>query len=57
MTMNTYRVKYSLKGIAGNAETTVKASSSGLAREIVINHNGGKDKVTTISGSSIRITT
>ena len=51
--MNTYRVKYSLKGTTGQAETKVSASSSGLAREIVTNQNGGKDKVTIISVTSI----
>ena len=46
--MYSYKVKYTRKGI-GSTETIVSAADQGTASRIVINQNGGKDKVNILS--------
>lgn len=44
--MKNFRIKYSVKGVSGQIEVVVTASSSFTAREIIENQNGGKGNVT-----------
>jgi hypothetical protein len=50
--MYSYKVKYTIKGI-GTTETIVSANDSSAASKIVINQNGGKDKVSIFSTTKL----
>lgn len=52
--MKSYKVRYSVHGINGVAEVIIRASSSSAAREMVINQNGGRGKVTIYDVSEVR---
>ena len=45
-TMKNFRIKYSVKGVSGQIEVVLTASSSFAVREIIENQNGGKGNVT-----------